>query len=295
MVLISVGVPVRNGAQTLARAVGSIRAQTHTELEIIISDNASSDSTARLCQQLAAADARIRVLQHATAMTAVRNFRATFEAAQGDFFMWAAHDDWRSPNFIEVLLPALQSDPRAVVAFSDVVLFDDLESSSRLTPLDFDFVTRGLPLLARLEKTAQTAPYHVYGLIRSAALRAYPWYESDYAPDWSLMQWLAASGDFVKVSGAQTFFYAPSVAKTEKEKAKANALRRLGPFPRARIALTCASAVVGCGARETLGLSRPRLAWQFYLWQNGGLKHLLFSACPSWLQKRWRHLRPAQR
>ena len=102
--LVSVGMPVRNGARTLERAVRSITGQSYGNLEIVVSDNASSDETPEILRRLAVEDHRIRVVRHETATTALENFRAAFEATTGEFFLWAAHDDLRSTNYVEVLL-----------------------------------------------------------------------------------------------------------------------------------------------------------------------------------------------
>src|SRR5689334_15202370 len=124
MALVSVGVPVRNGAASLRFALESIRRQTHADLEVVISDNGSTDGSAEICAEYAARDTRFRVLRHDQPLSALRNFRCVFDASRGPYFMWAAHDDWRVENYVEVLLAGLEQEPRASVAFSDVILFD---------------------------------------------------------------------------------------------------------------------------------------------------------------------------
>ena len=58
--LVSIGVPVYNGEAYLAEALNSISRQTYDRLEVVISDNGSSDATADICRQRAALDPRIR-------------------------------------------------------------------------------------------------------------------------------------------------------------------------------------------------------------------------------------------
>lgn len=294
MTLVSVGLPVRNGAATLQLAVESIRRQTHAELEIVLSDNASSDGTERLCREYAEAEPRIRVLRHEHPIPAIRNFRAAFEAASGPFFLWAAHDDWRSENYVATLLAALQSRPQASLAFSDVILFRDFAFADKLLPLAFDFETGGLPLLARLKKTTQTAPFHVYGLIRREALMGYPWYETEYAPDWPVMAWLACRGEFLRAPGAQLLYHWPAKGKSEQDKATANTFRSVGRLARERMAWICSEAVLRSGAPEARSFSRLGLAVRLYVWQRRGLKNLLFTSSPRALQRAWRLLKPAR-
>ena len=50
--LVSIGLPVRNGAKTLELALNSIVNQTYKHIEVIISNNASTDDTARIIEKL---------------------------------------------------------------------------------------------------------------------------------------------------------------------------------------------------------------------------------------------------
>jgi len=60
---VSIGIPTYNRAAGLERAVASVLGQTHRELELVISDNASTDNTPELCARLSASDARVRFLR----------------------------------------------------------------------------------------------------------------------------------------------------------------------------------------------------------------------------------------
>ena len=58
--VVSFGLPVRNGAPTIAQAIESVLAQTFDDWELIISDNLSTDGTSEICSEFAARDGRIR-------------------------------------------------------------------------------------------------------------------------------------------------------------------------------------------------------------------------------------------
>lgn len=198
--LVSVGVPVCNGGGQLAYALDSIVNQTYPNLEIIVSDNGSTDETPEICRRFARRDPRIRIFRQEKVLSMVENFRFVFEQSRGPYFMWAAHDDLRTENYVEVLLPALEKDPSAVLAFSDVAIFQDHRSyrESRILPHRFD--TRGLSTLGKLmRRDAIYAPLHFYGLIRAESLRAYPWIPPG---DSECLSFLLALGDFVYVPGA---------------------------------------------------------------------------------------------
>jgi glycosyltransferase involved in cell wall biosynthesis len=90
---VSIGMPVFNGAQYIRQSVQSILNQDYTALEIIISDNASTDETEAICRELAGRDERIRYYRNEANVGAARNYNKVFHLANGKFFKWAAHDD----------------------------------------------------------------------------------------------------------------------------------------------------------------------------------------------------------
>lgn len=93
--------PVYNGEQFIREALDSLLAQTETNFELIISDNASTDKTEQICLAYAAHDHRINYVRQLSNMGAAANFKFVFDQARGEYFMWTACDDVRSPDFIE--------------------------------------------------------------------------------------------------------------------------------------------------------------------------------------------------
>ncbi len=123
--LVSIGMPVYNGAKHLREALESLRAQTYRDFEIFISDNASTDATPEICAEYAKKDSRIRYVRQKENIGAIRNFGFVKREACGTYFMWAAHDDRWDPKFIETCLGALEADPSRVLAMSDFTRFDE--------------------------------------------------------------------------------------------------------------------------------------------------------------------------
>jgi glycosyltransferase involved in cell wall biosynthesis len=116
--LISIGLAVYNGERYLAEAIDSILAQTYRNFELIISDNASTDSTAAICQRYAA-DPRVRYYRNTTNIGGANNENLTFTYATGAYFRWAGHDDVLAPTMLERAVEALEADPGAVLCFFD--------------------------------------------------------------------------------------------------------------------------------------------------------------------------------
>ena len=93
--------PVYNGEKFIREALDSLLAQTFTDFELIISDNASTDGTESICREYAEKDARIRYVRQIENKGAIANFKFVLDEAKAEYFMWAAHDDMWGENFIK--------------------------------------------------------------------------------------------------------------------------------------------------------------------------------------------------
>lgn len=178
--LVSIGFLTRNRAGIIPRAIDSLLAQTHKNFELIISDNASTDETERICREYAERDQRIRYIRQKENLGLLGNFDFVAREARGDFFMWAADDDWRDPRFIEMLLKALEAHPNHGVAAcsfkafyedglpaTEVRFVDDLD----LTDYSYYKIYSGI-LLGNVIGVGGT---YLYGLMRIELLRKLIW------------------------------------------------------------------------------------------------------------------------
>jgi glycosyltransferase involved in cell wall biosynthesis len=75
---VSIGVPVFNGERFLAETLDSLLNQTFSDLEVVISDNASTDQTEEICRAYAAHDARIRYYRNDVNRRAAWNHNRVF-------------------------------------------------------------------------------------------------------------------------------------------------------------------------------------------------------------------------
>jgi len=116
--LVSIGMPVYNGEKCVGQALDSLLVQDFKDFELIISDNASTDRTAEICQAYAARDKRIQY--HGTEKNTgpFLNFKRVLELARGEYFMWAADDDRWEPNFISSVMPYLLQGGEMIYAMS---------------------------------------------------------------------------------------------------------------------------------------------------------------------------------
>jgi len=105
---VSFGLPVRNGAATIAQAIESVLAQTFEDWELVISDNLSTDGTSEICASFAARDERIRHVPSCRDLSIHENFRAAFHHSHGTYFRWHGDDDWLEPSYAERAVAALE-------------------------------------------------------------------------------------------------------------------------------------------------------------------------------------------
>lgn len=127
--LISIVIPVYNVAELLGRCVDSVLAQTYQNLEIILIDDGSTDSSRELCDAYARQDSRIRVIHQTNhGLSAARN--AGLAAASGEFISFVDSDDAIAPTLIEHLL-----DP-CLAHHLDLSICSFAEFSSNLPLLD---------------------------------------------------------------------------------------------------------------------------------------------------------------
>jgi len=216
------------------------------------------------------------------------NFAFVLSGASGEYFMWAAHDDLRSANYIATLLPALISSPNATLAFSEVARFSENCPVESAQPVDYWFESKGLSYRQRLVQTILSAGPEYYGLIRTATVNEYPWYPLDYAPDIPLLIYLNLRGDFVYVPGATFRQWYPALGKSPKERARANSYRSLRPLHNVRLCWWSAAAAVAAQAKS--GTHRNQLLAFVVLYstlRNSILLTIAYEHSPVVLRRSW--------
>lgn len=115
---LSIGVPVRNGTPYLIETLECLLKQDFADVEILISDNASTDETPEVIRAAAELDPRIRYLRHDTNIGSNANFNYLLSQATGEYFAWIGADDLCDPRFYSRCVAMLDENPEAVAAFS---------------------------------------------------------------------------------------------------------------------------------------------------------------------------------
>ncbi len=198
---VTLAIPVYNGEKFISEAIRSILAQDYSDFELIITDNASTDSTEMICREFAAADARIKYVRNERNLGAGPNHNKGFELSSGEFFKWCACDDLISPEYLGQCVRALEKDPGVVIAFGATLNVD--ENGHRLATSGKTMPEMMEAQPARRFRTAVTSVWQVdqemFGLFRSDALRRTSLHKSYPASDHNLLREMALLGRFALV------------------------------------------------------------------------------------------------
>ncbi len=120
---ISICLPVFNGGKFIQKKIESLLSQTFTNFELIISDNASTDSTSEICKEFQAKDNRIQYFRQEKTIEAIMNYYYLLKKANCKYFLWTAVDDILYPEFIEKNLEILEKNEQVVCSISKMKLF----------------------------------------------------------------------------------------------------------------------------------------------------------------------------
>lgn len=139
MKLISVIVPAYNVENYISRCLDSILKQTYSNLEIIVVDDGSSDSTPSIIDEYSAKDIRIKAIHQVNSGVAVAR-NTGIEAATGDYYGFVDSDDFIEPNMFEEMLNACESTAAemAVTEYKEIGGDESLTYSGNIYVLSKD-------------------------------------------------------------------------------------------------------------------------------------------------------------
>jgi glycosyltransferase involved in cell wall biosynthesis len=189
--LVSIGIPVRNGMPHIEEALRDLLSQDYANIEIIVSDNCSTDGTRELLQRYAESHSQIRLILNEVDQGPFRNFNRVLEEANGDYFCWHAHDDRRSKVAISTLVGVLDSISEVDLVSSYYEVIDNSDDSRRL--IRPNMVSFRRPWLNYISQVFCEDPAAFYGLHRLAVLREFGIQNHDYS-DVNLVHKYAING-----------------------------------------------------------------------------------------------------
>jgi glycosyltransferase involved in cell wall biosynthesis len=203
--LVSVGMPARNSERWIRSAAESILNQDYPDLELIISDNASTDATESICRAIAAADPRVRYYRNAQNMGVVANYNRVAELANGRYFKWASSNDLCAPQFLRSCVDVLEMRPDVVLCYPRTELMTD-DSGTREPWVDGLNLEEVSPCVRFHRCLSEMRLNNVFnGVIRLETLRQTGLLRSHRSSDVLLVADLSVRGKFVEVPESMFF------------------------------------------------------------------------------------------
>lgn len=197
---VSIGLPVFNGERYLSNTIDSILAQSFTDFELIVSDNASTDRTGEICRAYAQRDARVRYVRNGRNLGAGPNYDNCFHKARGTYFKWAAHDDSLAPDYLAKTVAALDAAPDAVLCTVGITEIGPHDEVLRTYRNSFPGVASPNPAArfgAVIHARHQCEDF--FGLYRRAALVGSGLHDNYSGSDRVLLAEMALRGPWVSV------------------------------------------------------------------------------------------------
>jgi glycosyltransferase involved in cell wall biosynthesis len=234
---LSIGLPVYNGENSLPESLDALLGQSYGDFELIISDNASTDSTADICHDYGKHDSRIRYLRQSRNIGRVPNHNFLIEQARGELFKWVACDDLYARDLLKRCVDALNEYPHVVLSHSWSAIIDNSDTVIKL--IEYPVATDAPRAPDRFRSMLFDGwGDDSYGIIRTEILRRTPLHDSYHLADRTFTTELALHGPFYQVpdrlffrrdSSEQTFTVRERCAYMDPR--RANRLR----YPTARL------------------------------------------------------------
>ncbi len=216
--LVSIGMFLYNEGRFVRDALTALLEQDYPNLEIIISDNCSTDDSAAICSELTTGDARVRLIRQETNIGAIANSILVLEQATGQYFMWASGHDLWSKNLITECVKALERRPEAAIASARAAWIgvDGEPMDKRSSSYD----TGGMNDISRFFMTFWGNMHPILGVIRMEYLRRIPVIHACAGTDQIVLAELALMGEFLEVTSAQWLRRQPRDEETHRQKMK---------------------------------------------------------------------------
>ncbi len=192
--LVTIGIPTYNRPSELKKAINSVIHQNYKNLEIIISDNCSSNKEVeKLCLEYSKKDKRIKYFRQKENIGMARNGEFLLNNARGEYYLWCMDDDWISANFINVAIDFLIKNKDYSIVFGNMNVYNkDYILIKKCIQFSFDEVNYE----ERLLKYTQTAIISSlsFGLLKTELMKNAYTSKMRLPEDWIFMMKTLSDG-----------------------------------------------------------------------------------------------------
>lgn len=202
---ITVGIPVFNEEKTIEKVLNSAVSQADT---IIISDNASTDSTEDICRKFSQKHKNVTYIRHNESINILQNFYVPLSLAETKYFMWLGGHDMIAENYVLTLISAMEKNPSAALAFSAVDHMDEYLEKVKFT---FKYKDDFCAKLASKDPLIRTSAIikdlgkatMMYGIYRTKKIKKIWILKTFLGYDRAFLSKLASVGEFISVPEAK--------------------------------------------------------------------------------------------
>lgn len=174
MATVTIAIPVYNEAKFIAETLLSAVNQSYKDIQIIVSDNASTDNTLAIVNEIAANYNHIKVISHPTNLGAIKNFVFAMQQANTEFFCWLGGHDVMHPLFIEKALAAYQQQAGLSLVYPESQVIDEKGEKQAIFPnssIDTSHLSLTFGALKVLKNLGPCTAIH--GLHRTKQVQSY--------------------------------------------------------------------------------------------------------------------------
>ena len=123
--LVSIILPVYNGEKYLEESINSVLNQTYKNIELIIVNDNSSDSTLSIAEVFKQKDNRVKVITNKTNLKLPMSLNIGFANANGEYYTWTSDDNFYDLNAIEKMVSYLESHPNDAMVCADFIKLNE--------------------------------------------------------------------------------------------------------------------------------------------------------------------------
>jgi glycosyltransferase involved in cell wall biosynthesis len=244
--LVTIGIPTYNRARLLNRAIESAMAQDYDNLEVVVSDNVSTDGTVEVCREWGARDPRLRYVRQEYNIGATKNFEAVLGLARGEYFMWLGDDDWIDADYVRVCLHALLDDPELALVGGAPCYYEQGLAKGKGQSLSLPQQSWWQRVASYFWQVRDNGIF--YGLARTVAVRGLLPMRNAMAGDWLHVAALASQGHLLTVDSTSVHRELGGATMSYGQMVRSLGLHRLAAvFPFAFVAW---GAFAGVGWRD---------------------------------------------
>jgi len=209
---VSVGIPVFNGENSLLRCLEGLLNQVYQPFEVMIIDNCSTDRTREICLDFVKLHPNFHYSRNDTNIGGAANLNKTLKSVSGDFFMWAAHDDFHDPNYIQSCMKLMLLNPSAVLCNTGInVCVDSIyDITFRITMKTFKNIRNRTKRFKQVYLRYPSPSF--YGLYRTNKARQISDIKPTFGAEFPWALELSLCGEFVS-SDTFEFYYINSLTQ----------------------------------------------------------------------------------